>query len=79
MRKRGIPLRYPCRTIPTQAKTGIEWATRGADRMYMETENDDLTIKPDPATSLLAVLATLKQLREEFPPITDLPPDAVEL
>jgi len=47
--------------------------------MYMETENDDLTIKPDPATSLLAVLATLKQLREEFPPITDLPPDAVEL
>jgi len=42
-------------------------------------EGDRLIIEPAPPTSLLAVLATLVQLEEDFPRISDLPPDAVDL
>ena len=38
-----------------------------------------LIIEPAPPTSLLAVLATLPTLDEEFPPIRDLPTDPVDL
>jgi antitoxin VapB len=39
----------------------------------MRKENDRLIIEPSPPKSLLAVLATLQPLDEEFPEIPDLP------
>ena len=44
----------------------------------MRKEQDRLIIKPAPAKSLLAVLATLKPLDEDFPPIPNLAVDPVE-
>jgi len=41
----------------------------------MRNEGDRLIIEPAPPKSLLALLATLIPLDEEFPPV----PDAVEL
>lgn len=45
----------------------------------MRKEGHKLIIEPTPAKSLLTVLATLKPLQENFSPIEDLPPDAVDL
>ena len=45
----------------------------------MRKEGDRLIIEPTQPTSLLAVLATLTPLDEEFPPIADLPADPIEL
>ena len=45
----------------------------------MRKEGDRLIIEPVPLKSLLAVLATLAPLPEDFPPISDVPPDPVEL
>jgi antitoxin VapB len=42
-------------------------------------EGDRLIIEPAPPKSLLAVLATLEPLDEDFPPIVDLDIDDVEL
>ena len=47
--------------------------------VIMRKEGDRLIIEPVPAKSLLTVLAELKPLQEEFPPIPDPAPDAVEL
>jgi antitoxin VapB len=49
------------------------------EEAIMRKEGDRLVIEPAPAKSLLAVLAKLAPLPEEFPPIQDVPPDAVEL
>ena len=49
----------------------------GADAI-MRKEGDRLIIEPARPTSLLAVLATLAPLDEEFPPIPELPLDPVE-
>lgn len=43
----------------------------------MRKEGDRLIIEPAPPKSLLAVLATLRPLDEEFPPIPELPVDFV--
>ena len=45
----------------------------------MRKEGDRLIIEPAPRKSLLAILATLPDLDEEFPPIEDLPADPVDL
>jgi antitoxin VapB len=45
----------------------------------MRKEGDRLIIEPLPPKSLLAVLATLVPLPEDFPSISDVPPDPVEL
>ena len=45
----------------------------------MRKEGDRLIIEPTQPKSLLAVLATLRPLDEEFPPIPELPVDPVEL
>jgi antitoxin VapB len=45
----------------------------------MRKEGDRLIIEPAPPKSLLAVLATLTPVQEDFPPIRDLPPDPVDL
>jgi antitoxin VapB len=45
----------------------------------MRKDGDRLIIEPAPPKSLLAVLATLVQLEEDFPHINDLPPDPVDL
>ena len=50
----------------------------GADAI-MRKEGDRLIIEPARPTSLLAVLATLAPLDEEFPPIPELPLEPVEL
>ena len=44
----------------------------------MRKEGGRLIIEPAQPKSLLAVLATLSPLDEEFPPIPDLPPDPTE-
>ncbi len=45
----------------------------------MRKEGEKLIIEPAPPRSLLAVLATLKPLKEDFPPIPDHVPDPVDL
>ena len=49
------------------------------EEAIMRKEGDRLVIEPVPTKSLLALLAKLKPLSEDFPPIRDVPPDAVEL
>jgi antitoxin VapB len=49
------------------------------DEAIMRKEGDCLIIEPTQPKSLLAVLATLQPLDEEFPPIPELPVDSVEL
>jgi len=49
-----------------------------SEEAIMRKEGDRLIIEPTPPKSLLAVLATLEPLREDFPPIHDLPPDPVD-
>jgi len=49
------------------------------EEAIMRKEGDRLIIEPVPAKSLLAVLATLAPLQEDFPPIRDFPPDLVDL
>jgi antitoxin VapB len=48
------------------------------DEAIMRKEGDRLVIEPVPTKSLLALLAKLAPLSEDFPPIPDAPPDAVE-
>jgi antitoxin VapB len=48
------------------------------DEAVVRKEGERLIIEPAPARSLLALLATLMPLDEDFPPIPDAPPDAVE-
>ena len=55
-----------------------EFELPGADAI-LRKEGDRLIIEPSPAKSLLAVLAALKPIEEEFPPIEDPPPDRVTL
>lgn len=45
----------------------------------MGNEGDRLVIEPAPPKSLLAGLARLAPLDEDFPPIRDLPPGPVDL
>jgi antitoxin VapB len=55
-----------------------EFELPGEDAV-MRKEGDRLIIEPSPPRSLLAVLATLQPLDEEFPPISDAAADPVEL
>ena len=55
-----------------------EFALPGEDAIIRK-EGIRLIIEPAPPKSLLAVLATLEPLTEDFPPIRDLPPDPVDL
>ena len=48
------------------------------EEAIMRKEGERLVIEPAPRKSLLAVLATLAPLDEEFPPISDSPPELVE-
>jgi antitoxin VapB len=50
-----------------------------SDEAIMRKEGDRLVIEPVATKSLLAVLAKLAPLPEDFPPIPDVPPDALEL
>jgi antitoxin VapB len=54
-----------------------EFELPGKDAM-MRKEGARLIIEPAPPTSLLAVLATLEPLDEEFPAIAELPHTPVE-
>ena len=49
------------------------------EEAILRKEGDRLVIEPVPTKSLLALLAKLAPLPEDFPPILDVPPDAVEL
>jgi len=55
-----------------------EFEFAGEDAI-MRKEGDRLIIEPAPPKSLLAVLATLAPLEEDFPPIPDRAPDRVGL
>jgi len=55
-----------------------EFEFSGEDAI-MRKEGDRLIIEPAPPKSLLAVLATLAPLEEDFPPIPDRAPDRVDL
>jgi antitoxin VapB len=54
-----------------------EFELSGEDAIIRK-EGGRLIIEPIPRESLLAVLATLVPLDEEFPPISDLPPGRVD-
>jgi len=55
-----------------------EFELLGGDAV-MRKDGERLIIEPAPPRSLLALLATLKSLEEEFPPIPDHAPDPVDL
>jgi len=55
-----------------------EFEFRGEEAI-MRKDGDRLIIEPAPPKSLLAILAKLKQLNEDFPPIGDRPADSVDL
>lgn len=55
-----------------------EFELPGEDAI-MRKEGDKLIIEPAAPQSLLALLATLKQLDEEFPPIDELKVDPIDL
>jgi len=55
-----------------------EFELPGEDAI-MRKEGSRLIIEPAPPKSLLALLATLAPLSEDFPPIRDLPSDPVDL
>ena len=46
---------------------------------FIRKEGQRLVIEPAPPKSLLAVLASLETLDEEFPSIKDFPPESVDL
>jgi antitoxin VapB len=50
-----------------------------SDDAIMRKEGERMIIEPAPRRSLLAILATLPDLDEEFPTIADLPADPVDL
>jgi antitoxin VapB len=49
------------------------------DDAIIRKEGHRLIIEPAPPRSLLAILASLQTLDEDFPPIEDLPTDPVDL
>ena len=55
-----------------------EFELPGEDAIIRK-EGERLIIEPTPPKSLLALLATLAPIEEDFPPIPDSPPDPVEL
>jgi antitoxin VapB len=55
-----------------------EFELPGEDAV-MRKDGDRLILEPAPPKSLLAVLATLKKLHEDFPAIKDPRPDRVDL
>ena len=55
-----------------------EFELPGEDAI-MRKEGPRLIIEPAPPRSLLAVLATLPDLDEEFPPFEDIPPEPVDV
>jgi antitoxin VapB len=55
-----------------------EFELPGEDAV-MRKDGDKLIIEPAPPRSLLAVLATLAPLDDDFPPIPDPPPRPVEI
>jgi antitoxin VapB len=54
-----------------------EFELPGEDAV-MRKEGDKLIIEPAPRKSLLALLATLEPIEEDFGEIEDLPPDPVD-
>jgi len=50
-----------------------------SEAVVMRKDGDRLIIEPAPTKSLLAVLAGLPTLDEDFPPIGDLPPHPLNL
>ena len=55
-----------------------EFELRGEDAIIRK-DGQRLIIEPAPPKSLLAILATLQTLDEEFPPVDDLPAEPVDL
>jgi antitoxin VapB len=55
-----------------------EFELPGEDAI-MRKEGDRLIIEPSPPRSLLALLATLEPIDDDFPAVADLPVDAVDL
>ncbi len=55
-----------------------EFELPGEDAI-MRKDGDRLIIEPSPPKSLLALLATLSPIDEDFAPIEDMPPEPVDL
>ena len=55
-----------------------EFELAGEDAI-MRKEGTRLVIEPAPPRSLLALLATLEPIDDEFPPISDPPPEPFDL
>jgi antitoxin VapB len=56
-----------------------EFALAGEDALMRREDDGRLVIEPLPPRSLLALLAKLKPVADEFPDIADLPADPVSL
>ena len=56
----------------------LEFELTGEDAIIRK-EGDRLIIEPTAPKSLLAILATLRTIDEDIPPIADLPPNPVDL
>jgi antitoxin VapB len=54
-----------------------EFELPGQDAV-MRKEGPRVIIEPAPPRSLLALLATLRSIEDDFPPIQELPPEPVE-
>ena len=74
--------RAACQTVPERANQAVriprEFELPGEDAL-MRKEGERLIIEPAPSRSLLAVLAALPTLDEDFAPIADAPAGPVEL
>ena len=55
-----------------------EFELPGKDAV-IHKEGDRLIIEPAPKPGLLNLLRTLEPLDEDFPPVEDMPPEAVDL
>jgi antitoxin VapB len=65
-------------TGATRRFESLEFEFPGGDAV-MRKEGEKLIIEPTRPRSLLTLLATLKPLEEDFPPIPDHTPDPVDL
>ena len=80
-RKRSVSLERRVKVFKNGHNQAIriprEFAFPGEEAI-MRKEGNRLIIEPAPPKSLLAVLAMLQPLSEDFPAVVDLPPDLVD-
>jgi antitoxin VapB len=74
--QRRVKLFRNCRNQPVRIPREFELSDEEA---ILRKDGNRLIIEPAPPRSLLALLATLQPIDEEFPPIPELPNDSAEM